>query len=374
MISRVALRRTSLRLRQDSTIVIFAPPTNHIISSSSVTSVRSPSSRTFHQPRTSPVQTSVGGPVAYIVAAAAAVTYAYIVTLQFDRPKDVERRRGQRRLEEEEKYAIMTGGPLPGRPGNLTAEQEAKLQEFWTAALHVFGIPELSNGTNTSSEGALTVKDVENKSHAETNASDKKKKKRISIFSRKHHEDEDGTSGSAAEGEDKYGQTKEFHKVLENQTPEELRLAFWSMVKHDNPDALLLRFLRARKWNVQNALIMLVATMHWRQQEMHVDDDIIWRGEGGALADSKSSTAATKKEGEDFLAQMRMGKSYLHGTDKEGRPICFVKACLHRAGEQTESSLERYTVYTIETARLLLTSNVDTAVSPTDCYLFPLRS
>lgn len=264
---------------------------------------------------------------------------------------------------ETEQYAIMTGTALPGRPGNLTKEQELKLQEMWTATLKVFGLSGYIDGTNGD---AASIIGSETAEQAGTVSPEKKKKKRVNLFSRKHHDDagtEDTESGSAMDGNDKYGQTKEFHKVLESQSPEAIRTAFWSMVKHDDPDGLLLRFLRARKWNVQNALIMLISTMHWRMQEMHVDDDIVRRGEGGALEDSASSNAPTKKEGHDFLAQLRLGKSFLHGTDKEGRPITFVRVKLHKQGEQSEASLERFTVYTIETARLLLSSNVDTAVS-----------
>ena len=272
---------------------------------------------------------------------------------------------------EAEEYAIMTGTPLPGRPGNLTPEQEVKLQEMWTATLHIFGVPIPVDQSNGDTESTTGSESQEKRSRAGTDGSEKKKKSRMSMFSRKNH---DGSSAesiegtSIANGEDKYGQTKEFHKVIASQSPEDIRTAFWSMVKHDNPDGLLLRFLRARKWNVQNALVMLVATMNWRMQEMHVDDDIIKRGEGGAAEDSKSSNVNIKREGEDFLAQMRLGKSFLHGTDKEGRPMCFVRVRLHKKGEQTESSVERYTVYTIESARLLLHSNVDTAVSMLSCY------
>lgn len=257
---------------------------------------------------------------------------------------------------------MMNGETPPGRPGNLTSEQEAKLREFWTAVLQVFGVPELSNGSNSTADVTSTLKKIESKSRVETGSDRQKKKRKSGFFGRRHHDDDSGDE-AAADAEDKYGQTKEYHKVLENRAPEELRTAFWSMVKHDDPDALLLRFLRARKWNVQNALVMLVATMNWRQQEMHVDDDIVRRGEGGSLDDSSSSDAAVKKEGHDFLTQMRIGKSFLHGTDKDGRPICFVRVKLHKAGEQTEASIERFTVYTIETARLLLTSKIDTAVS-----------
>ena len=59
-----------------------------------------------------------------------------------------------------EARAIMTGTPLPGRPGNLTPEQEAKLQEMWTATLHVFGVPILThknNGDSASTTGSESL-------------------------------------------------------------------------------------------------------------------------------------------------------------------------------------------------------------------------
>ena len=265
--------------------------------------------------------------------------------------------------------ASMAVTALPGRPGNLTADQEEKLQEMWTATLSVFGVTVLGDdkdGDAASMAGSENPDQADQQARTGTLGSEKKKKKRINMFGRKTRDgttSEDAAEVSTATGDDKYGQAKAYHKLLDSQSPEDLRKAFWSMVKHDNPDGLLLRFLRARKWNVQNALIMLVAAMHWRMQEMHVDDDIIKRGEGGSVEDSTSSNKAVQKDAEDFLAQMRLGKSFLHGTDREGRPMCFVRVRLHKQGEQTESSLERYTVYTIETARYLLSSNVDTAVS-----------
>ena len=263
---------------------------------------------------------------------------------------------------EREAYAVMAGTALPGRPGNLTVEQEIRLQEMWTATLSIFGVPVL--GENTDGDTVSTTGSVD-RARPEAVTLEKKKKKRINMFSKKTHDDADikdmeGISG--ADSDDKYGQAKAFRVVLDSQTPVELRSAFWSMVKHDNPDGLLLRFLRARKWEVHKALVMLVATMNWRMKEMHVDDDIVKRGEEGSIKDSASSNETIKKDGEDFLMQMRLGKSFLHGTDREGRPICFVRVRLHKQGEQTESSLERYTVYTIETARYFLQSNVDTAV------------
>lgn len=260
-------------------------------------------------------------------------------------------------------YHGMVATKLPGRPGNLTKEQETKLQELWTETFRVFGVELLVEHGEVDEKNAVHPLDV-----AE---SDKKKKKRTGMFSRRRHGeslDEAQTGGSrgsvgAGDLDDKYGQNKEFQHTLATMTPEEIRDAFWGMVKHDNPDALLLRFLRARKWDVHKALVMLIATLRWRVKDMRVDDDIMKNGESAAVADSESSDKAVKKEGTDFMTALRLGKAFFRGNDKDGRPICNARVRLHRQGEQTEASIERYTVYIIETARLLLAPGVDTAVS-----------
>ncbi|KAL8844522.1 MAG: hypothetical protein Q9176_001033 [Flavoplaca citrina] len=253
----------------------------------------------------------------------------------------------------------MVGSVLPGRPGNLTADQEAKLQELWTATLTVFGVQGADTENRQSGPGTATSDSTPSK-------------KKQSIFRKQKDEDDNKTLGDQ---NDKYGQSKAFQQVLATQNPESLRTAFWSMVKHDNPDGLLLRFLRARKWDVHNALVMMIATMNWRMHEVHVDDDVMKKGEAQAMQANSSGNATVKKEAQDFLAQMRLGKSFLHGTDKEGRPMCFVRVRLHKQGEQSETSLERYTVYTIETARLLLASHVDTAVRNDEkCWDPPLMN
>src|SRR6185437_11536362 len=122
---------------------------------------------------------------------------------------------------------------------------------------------------------------------SEADAKDKKKpKKRLGLF--RKHDEKDSSNGAVtptkdpsahADADDKYGQVKEYQQILATQSPESLRATFWSMVKADHPDGLLLRFLRARKWDVDKALVMLVSTMRWRSQEQHVDDDVVLKGE-----------------------------------------------------------------------------------------------
>ncbi|KAI8627498.1 CRAL/TRIO domain-containing protein [Xylariaceae sp. FL1651] len=252
---------------------------------------------------------------------------------------------------------------LPGRPGNLTEEEEEKLRKFWEMFLQVCGVFD-EDGAEVDAPTPLAEQ-----GKSATTGSEKPKKKRLNIFKKKKDKGKENKSGEKEatqhgakdnDPEDKWGESKAYHETLAKHTPEEIRATIWSMVKHDNPDALLLRFLRARKWDLQRALVMLVSTMNWRASEMHVDDDIMVKGEEHALLNEKSSDEAVKKQGEDFLAQMRLGKSYCYGADKAGRPICVCRARLHRAGEQSEESLERYTVYLIETTRFLLSPPVDT--------------
>jgi hypothetical protein len=268
-------------------------------------------------------------------------------------------------------WTKMTGESLPGRPGNLTPEEEEKLRELWIATLQVFGVLNAQHAKEVNGNGSIAA--LDRKGTTELAAGEKGKKRRLGLFSRKHKDSdaesttstESGTAmpAKAAADSDKYGQTKQFHDTIAQQSPETLRATFWSMLKHDHPDALLLRFLRARKWDVEKALIMMISTMNWRHTDMHVDDDIMKNGELAAFQATKGADVAAKSLGEDFLSQIRMGKSFLHGTDATGRPMCFVRVRLHKQGEQSEASLERYTVFVIESARMVLSPPIDTAVS-----------
>jgi hypothetical protein len=169
---------------------------------------------------------------------------------------------------------------LAGRPGNLTDEQKAKLKEMWSTAFKVFGVPIPSTDSETdvetvASEVALTNTEPTDtkKGGGKLTSLFKKKKDKEATPSPRPSTTElpaDVSKLSIADGDDKYSQTKEFKEAIATSTPQEIRDTFWQMVKADHPDALFLRFLRARKWDVNKAIVMLVATMRWRSKDLDV--------------------------------------------------------------------------------------------------------
>jgi hypothetical protein len=161
--------------------------------------------------------------------------------------------------------------------------------------------------------------------------------------------------------------------LLSKMTPEEMCFSILKMIKQEHPDSLLLRFLRARKWDVGKGFTMMVTNILWRR-EMQVDDDILPKGELYALEKSRDEklTAKEKKEGRDFIEQLKTGKSFLHGFDRQGRPVNYVRVKIHKPGAQSEEVLERYIVHVIETTRLIVVPPIETGVSnPWKLWLMP---
>ncbi|RKP07092.1 CRAL-TRIO domain-containing protein, partial [Thamnocephalis sphaerospora] len=122
---------------------------------------------------------------------------------------------------------------------------------------------------------------------------------------------------------------------------EELRVGFWGLIMHDHPDSLLLRFLRARKWVVVKALEGAVLTLQWRVRE---------------------NLAEIVREGEAKLnlRTLQIGQAYMHGVDKQQRPVCYIAARHHNKDLQPFEDIRRFTLWTMETVRLMIHPPVET--------------
>ncbi|OAA74860.1 CRAL/TRIO domain protein [Akanthomyces lecanii RCEF 1005] len=253
-----------------------------------------------------------------------------------------------------------------GNVGNLTTQQEAKLRQFWGT---IFKLYDLYESKDPEVQAALK--------NCATQANAPVQKSRFGLFGGGKKASAEDTNAialvekqlglGAADENDKFGLRKQFMEMLSKHSAESARAMILEAVKHDHPDALALRFLRARKWEVDKGIIMMFSAMDWRTSKSKVDSDIMYNGEGGGARDEKSSDPNTKVLAHDFMRQLRMGKGFLHGTDKEGRPISYVRARLHKPFDGKNESLERFIVYNIETGRMVLNPPIETA-----CLVFDL--
>ncbi|KAJ5881557.1 uncharacterized protein N7529_000229 [Penicillium soppii] len=154
---------------------------------------------------------------------------------------------------------------------------------------------------------------------------------------------------------------------------DKLRSALLTLLKQDHPDALLLRFLRAVKWNLPKAWIKLVAALNWRVNEYKVDEEVLLKGEAHAVDKSQQDgDSPEKKYGEGFILQATSGKGHFHGCDRWNRPIGIVRVRKHDPSAQTQKALNDYIVQCIETVRLLQVPPVETMAIVFDLTSFAL--
>ncbi|KAG0262923.1 hypothetical protein DFQ27_002044 [Actinomortierella ambigua] len=115
--------------------------------------------------------------------------------------------------------------------------------------------------------------------------------------------------------------------------------AFWNFVQNEHPDSVVLRFLKARKWNVERAMEMLVLALEWRisnkLDELAVEDE---------------ETLDCKYPG--FLYLLKRGKVAFPGQDLEGRPLLFVNPTLD--DQNLHLACRRVILYAIEHTRMRL--------------------
>ncbi|KAK0389141.1 hypothetical protein NLU13_2716 [Sarocladium strictum] len=199
----------------------------------------------------------------------------------------------------------------PGNLGNLSPDQERALQEAWVHLLRLCGNQDVKHG-----------------------APDK---------------------------------SPIFMAHLKDKSPDHFRKSLWESTLGDNPDALVLRFLRARKWDVTKGVEMLVSAVNWRD-ERQIFKSIVGGGEGVGLK------AKRTPDEEAFMAQYRSGKAYVRGADKDGHPVYIIKVRLHDPNKQPASVMEDFALHNIETLRPMARSRKDKVCLIFDLTGFGLRN
>lgn len=214
-----------------------------------------------------------------------------------------------------------------GHPGNLSEEQETTLKQMWAA---FFALDGKSEPPKSSTGVAIDLTEA-NKYVKEC------------------------------------GGFEKFHNTC------------WRSPYSGHPDSTMLRFLRARKWDVSAgtryvlpllrskahhfflALGMLACAAAWRI-ELDVDK-IVEQGE-----------ELLNKELPGFDLQMKSGKAYLHGADAKGRPVFYIHVKIHNPSQQTFEALRAFTIYCMETGRQFVAPPTDQVCLVFDLTGFGLRN
>lgn len=149
-----------------------------------------------------------------------------------------------------------------------------------------------------------------------------------------------------------------FDKINEKSSSDQsidYRDELFYMIGEDHPDIILLRYLRARKWNVEDALEQIVQTLEWR---------------------SKWNIQHFLRHGESMIEQEELlsGKTIYLGYDHINRPINYVSVRNHLKGQYPTESTERLTVLVMEIGRKLLHPPVETVTVIFDLTDFSLRN
>ncbi len=168
----------------------------------------------------------------------------------------------------------MTADTAPGRPGNLTPEQEEKLRRLWQLIFQVCAVGQDQNGA--AAAAAATPATTEPSSAAasekaqDDDAKSAKNSSRMSFFSRKTKKEAEASkpatpapAGASVVLNSRTARPTSTARPSTSTRPSPASRPSRSATpsgawSHDHPDALILRFLRARKWDAERALIMLV--------------------------------------------------------------------------------------------------------------------
>ena len=244
-----------------------------------------------------------------------------------------------------------------GYVGSLTPAEQEKLLQFWRILIQSWD-PTLRSPDSSRSP---SVSSPSGKSH-----------RRLFSFSRAQAPATEEETASIPPNllsslkalDATPAELKSVSALLSKLPGEKLRAAYLTILKQDHPDAFVLRFIRAEKWNLPKAWIKLVAALHWRVNEYRVDEEVLLKGEGYAIEKARQTEDSTeKKDGEGFILQAQIGKGYFHGCDRLGRPLVVVRSRTHEPGAQTQKGLNDYIIHCIETGRILQVFPVESLVS-----------
>ncbi|KAG0013181.1 hypothetical protein BGZ80_011244 [Entomortierella chlamydospora] len=234
--------------------------------------------------------------------------------------------------------------PGTGRHDSLTPEQKEFLKQMWAEYFQI-----TDSGETNRSDGLLTPSSSTINS---IGADDSSINSKVSTGKRSWF----GSSKSSKSSNNNISNHKRLSDDLSSThlslaqiglLSDQIRLAFWNNILGDHPDSLLLRFLRARKWNIANGTNMLLKAIKWRIEE-NIEE----------FEEKNEDGLDIKYRGLKKL--MEMGGIYARGTDKQGRLVINIPVRLLKTSNQDPKSLEKFTLYITEMRRVLIQYPIET--------------
>lgn len=118
----------------------------------------------------------------------------------------------------------------------------------------------------------------------------------------------------------------------------------FNAIRIDNPDVLLLRWIRAKKWNRNNTIEQLIKTSTWRKS-FYI-----------------KNLLEEEEEEETMLNQdeLQLGKRILLAYDHNQRPVTYIQMNKHIKGQYPTESTQFLTIFPIQTDRKWLRNGNET--------------
>lgn len=147
---------------------------------------------------------------------------------------------------------------------------------------------------------------------------------------------------------------------------EEWQKAIIKGARQDLIDNGFLRFVRARKWNTEDALKMFSNSIVWRKD--FPTSDWVLEGDGPSYLQGKNK---------GLIKNLSSEKSWINGHDVDGNPIYWFQARKHFGSDSPADESQRYAILCIEWSRLFtkeVTESNDTHSIVFDLTGFTLKN
>ena len=132
------------------------------------------------------------------------------------------------------------------------------------------------------------------------------------------------------------------HHEMGKSKPEEIHQSIYRALRNDIIDNSLLRFCRARRFNVHDTLEMFFKAMNWRQHQYPLDT-YIYDGDTEVYFEGKHP---------EFIEEFKLNQVYIRGQDKFGYPVVVIRVKEHFRHNCPDADFERFICLIIENTRL----------------------